>query len=1098
MARTHKLEGAGRGGLDTPNEGALAAPIIRLGAMMRVVLSKIRLALGTGCAFWAQRPRRTGRSGGRFRVRARVRDRSPAPRPPSPFNAAPTIEPQPPSETERSLLDTLPEGVVQVDSRGRLQYINRAVEAFGGVSRADMLGQRAWSFVDPADRARIARVLHAARDGGSGAPFRCRLRPRAAEASHGVCDLTGRLIETPDGAGFGVVVSLQPVEAAGPAGRDTSGLERPTVQCSTRPSAMARPESEAGGAEILAVLPSIAVQFLRCPPDAEPLQGALDGLRETAVADGVYVFRAETGADPHAEMRLVEASESAAFQGAGAGAILQSEVVRWQSRRGLDGAVSADPPPCPPEERERLEAAGIRAVLVLPLQASESGDGALALVRGDRASPWSSTEIRALAQAAALLEAGLDHARPPRDSALYREIIANANDAVAILDADGVYLEQNRAHQQLFGHSDPELMGQPSPIHGDDAQFEEVNDFLDALGAYRGEVLLSDRLGNPLTADLSSFILRNADGAVQHYVDILRDVTERRRIDDQLRQAAIVFDNTSEGVLVLDRHGQIVAANPAFSEITGLPEGGIRGRSPDQLHLSDALWRAGSRLWRTLASQGRWQGEVTGQRRDGERIQLWLTVSAVHHAAGEVSHYVAVFADISPLKAAQEELDYLARYDSLTGLPNRIHLEGYLPEALERAADGGWQLGVVFLDFDRFKDINDSLGHPVGDGVLQRASARLKDMLRPQDRLARLGGDEFMILLEEIADAGEVVKIAERILAAFQTPFRVQEYELQVSASLGISLYPSDGDDPTVLTRNADAAMFHAKEQGGQRYHFYTRELTETANQRVQLEMALRRSLERDDFYLLYQPQVDLTTGRVLGVEALLRWNHPDGERVSPGQFIPLAEETGLILPIGEWVIQQAFRQMAAWQAAGLHLQRIAINVSPVQLQRGELVSVVRRSLEATGVDPARIELEVTEAVFLRDTRRSIEVLNDLERIGVRLAIDDFGTGYSSLSYLKRFPLHRLKIDQSFVAEMLTNPNDAAIARAIIALGESLGLAVIAEGIETRQHVDRLRRDGCWEGQGFLFSRPIRGDAIAALAGESLLLADPVPGESRA
>lgn len=559
-----------------------------------------------------------------------------------------------------------------------------------------------------------------------------------------------------------------------------------------------------------------------------------------------------------------------------------------------------------------------------------------------------------------------------------------------------------------------------------------------------------------------------------------RDITERKRAEDRLRQAATVFDSTQEGILITDPDSRITAVNRAFSDITGYTEAEVLGATPRILKSGrhdEAFYQT---LWKSLEVSGFWQGEIWNRRKNGELYPQWQTINSVRDAAGQVSHYIAVFSDISQIKHAQEKLLHLAHHDSLTGLPNRLLLRARLEHALERAHREGSQVAVLFVDLDRFKHVNDSLGHTLGDALLQKAAQRLKGLVRRADTVARLGGDEFTIVLEALQEAGDASRVAETLIRALADPFPIDGHELATSASIGIALYPRDGGSAENLLANADAAMYRAKEEGGGVYRFYTEQLTARATERVLLESQLRRAIQQDELFLHYQPQVDLASGRVIGIEALVRWQHPQQGTLSPARFIPLAEETGFIIPLGEWVLHRACAQAKTWLEAGAVFGRIAVNVAGRQIQRGDLVETVRRVLDETGLPAERLELEVTESCIMGQAESAIGMLQALRALGVRIAIDDFGTGYCSLTYLKRLPIDKLKMDQGFVRDLPNDENDAAIARAVLALGHSLQLTVIAEGVETRAQRDFLRAEGCEQAQGYLYSRPL--DAEGAIA----------------
>ncbi|WP_415758393.1 phosphodiesterase DibA [Pseudomonas sp. LT1P18] len=550
----------------------------------------------------------------------------------------------------------------------------------------------------------------------------------------------------------------------------------------------------------------------------------------------------------------------------------------------------------------------------------------------------------------------------------------------------------------------------------------------------------------------------------------LRERTEER---ERLRQAAAVFDCTREGVLVTDNKGLIVHVNRAFMAITGYQSEEVLGQRPSLFksgHHPPAFYQA---MFATLNSTCEWSGEIWNRRKNGEIYPQWQTIRVIDDERGRRSHYVAVFSDISAIKNSEHELTHLAHYDPLTDLPNRLLFTDRTEQALASAQIHKRGCALLMIDLDHFKMINDSLGHSIGDQLLKGVAERLSAMVGPGITLARLGGDEFAVLAESCPQIVHAAALAQRIIDGLKEPFQIDGHQLFVNISVGISLFPGDALSAEQLLRNSDSALFKAKSTGRNGYALYTEELTAHAQQRVETAFELRRALEQQELRVYYQPVHDLNTSRLIGVEALVRWEHPQRGLVSPAEFIPIAERTGLIAEIDAWVMRQACEQMCQWQQAGVVLSFVAVNVSSRLFARRELFGQVAKVLHETGLDPACLELEVTESAVMDDPEVALEQMHRLRELGVRLAIDDFGTGYSSLLRLKRMPVQKLKIDQGFVAGLPWDEDDAAIVRVIIALAQSMGMQVHAEGIEQVEQAGFLLEHGCDLGQGYWFGRPV-------------------------
>ncbi|QGZ42234.1 PAS domain S-box-containing protein/diguanylate cyclase (GGDEF)-like protein [Pseudoduganella flava] len=639
----------------------------------------------------------------------------------------------------------------------------------------------------------------------------------------------------------------------------------------------------------------------------------------------------------------------------------------------------------------------------------------------------------------------------------------------------------NRRCEELFGYEPGEMVGKSTAI-----VFPTSFDFEAAgvrqyptlgQGEYFSEERHYRRRDGTLFWCMVSGCAIDQNRPYEGSIWVYADITARKEAEEKLRLSATVLEHIADGVLVVDTQRRIVAVNTAFTQITGYAEDEALGRD---------IWlmRSGRHddafhdtLWQELVDTGHWQGELWCLRKNGEQFVEALTITAVRDTHGTTTHYVGVFRDITLVKENERKLDHLAHHDPLTALPNRLLFNDRLQHAIDRAQRSQEQLALLFIDLDRFKNVNDTLGHHIGDELLKQVADALAARLRDGDTLARLGGDEFVVLLEGVAGEYAVTLVAEKLVTMFEQPFTVAGHELFVTCSVGISLYPSDATDLNMLIRNADVAMYQAKARGRNGYRFYAPSMTGEGVQRLRLEAYLRRSLEKDEMFLNYQPQVEIDTGRLIGVEALVRWNHPELGLVPPGRFVPLAEDTGFISQLGQWVLREACRQMVRWQEAGLVVPKIAVNLSVRQFERGTIVATVADILRETGLEPHRLQLEVTESLIM-NTGDALAHINGLHALGVSLAIDDFGTGYSSLAYLKQMPVQTLKIDRSFIQDIHEDVNDEAIAIAIIQLGKSMNLAVIAEGVETDEQATFLLRHGCNQAQGYFYSRPVMPDDL--------------------
>jgi diguanylate cyclase (GGDEF)-like protein/PAS domain S-box-containing protein len=603
-------------------------------------------------------------------------------------------------------------------------------------------------------------------------------------------------------------------------------------------------------------------------------------------------------------------------------------------------------------------------------------------------------------------------------------------------------------------------------------------------------ILMSGSIGEEAAVELlkqgvSDFVLKDRLARLVPAIRrSLREVAQqnaRREAEEQMRLAAVAFENTLEGILVADGEHRIISANRAFSQITGHPPAQILGQDLSVLGSDSQDNGFYGRMWAWLAEHGNWHGEVWNRRQDGQTYPAWFNIAAVRAADTTVTHYVGVLTDISDRKAAQARIEHMAQHDPLTDLPNRTLLADRMQQAIAQAQRSNRRVAVLFVDLDHFKHINDSLGHASGDRVLIEVSRRIVNNVRASDTVARLSGDEFVVLLPEAAGVEAVVRVVAGITRAIADPIHFDGHRIRLSASIGVSLYPKDGRDASVLLTNADHAMYHAKAAGRATYRFFSPEMDAKARERFRIEADLGEALSRGQLRLFYQPLVDSHTGRVDGCEALLRWLHPERGLLCPGAFLAVAEDTGLIVPIGEWVLKQACAQCSRWHAQGLR-GSVAVNLSGRQFGQESLLETVKESLQEAKLAGNFLELELTESLLVEPTDATMKLLRDLRQLGVRIAVDDFGTGYSSLSYLKRYPIDTLKIAQPFVEEIAMQSEDRAIVQAIVALARAMKLQTVAEGVEHASQAQALRDIGADRLQGYYFGHAVPASELRWVA----------------
>jgi diguanylate cyclase (GGDEF)-like protein/PAS domain S-box-containing protein len=572
----------------------------------------------------------------------------------------------------------------------------------------------------------------------------------------------------------------------------------------------------------------------------------------------------------------------------------------------------------------------------------------------------------------------------------------------------------------------------------------------------------------------------DTSGKIVAMMSMAEDISERLKGEERMKLWSSVLDHTSEGILICDAQLRIVLINAAFTVITGYSQQEAAGQTPRILQSGRHESAFYADMWKTIRDTGCWQGELWNRNKAGEIYPERLAINAVRDELGHVTHYVGIIADITAHKATEQRIRHLAQYDALTDLPNRTLLADRLSQMVSVAARENGKGGALFIDLDHFKDVNDSMGHDAGDILLVAIAGRLRQCVREVDTVARMGGDEFVVLIGQLREPEDAADVAQKLLDAIKEPLVLHDNEVTVSASIGICIFPDDGAIASRLIHNADAAMYEAKSAGRNTFCFYTRGMNVRALQRLSTETALRRAIAEHEFVLHYQPLVDIGSGEIIGAEALIRWNRPGVGMVPPLQFIPIAEQRGLIIPIGTWALDEAARQAAAWEHAGISIP-IAVNLSALQFHQKGFVERVAETIASHRIEPSRIDLELTESIIVHDAAATITLLERLHDIGVALSIDDFGTGYSSLNYLRRFPIDKIKIDKSFIDEIVEHQETARVVGGIIALAKALDLKVVAEGVETPQQLEILRSEGCHQAQGYLFSRPLPAADFDAL-----------------
>lgn len=657
-------------------------------------------------------------------------------------------------------------------------------------------------------------------------------------------------------------------------------------------------------------------------------------------------------------------------------------------------------------------------------------------------------------------------------------IIEATPDFIATADAEGNVLFYNRSARKILGIGEDDDVSHltipethPEWVRG--MILEEALTVAKEKGYWSGESAFISSSGKETPVSQVIIAHKNKKGDVEYFSTVARDLTSEKRAEEKEKIAAKVFENIMDGVMITDQNNFIQFVNPAFTRITGYQENEVIGKKPRILSSGKHDTDFFQTMWNSIHKTGMWKGEIWNKKKNGELYLEEITINALKDHKGHVCNYVAIFKDITERKSLEEKLQFQALHDDLTKLPNRNCFYEQLNKTIEHASNTNAAFGVIFLDLDRFKEINDTLGHSAGDELLKAVADRLRQTVRQSDLVARLGGDEFVVILQHLNKSSDCIKVAEKIKDSFSKPFLLGDYDLYITPSMGISVYPDNGMDAETLVKHADTAMYQAKQHGKNTFKFFSSEFDDESFERLMLASDLRKAIDRTEFILHYQPQFSLHTGELVGFEALIRWNHPKKGMIPPGSFIPLAEETGMIIPIDQWVLREACLQNVKWQQQGYKPVRISVNLSMLQFQRQNVFELIQSILKDTGLDPHYLEIELTESIIMDNPEITSKNIQQLKTIGVQISLDDFGTHYSSLSYLKRLSLDRLKIDQSFMRDLADNKDDQIIVQTMIQLAHNLNLRVVAEGAEHQEHLEFLKNHRCDEVQGYYYSKPV-------------------------
>jgi diguanylate cyclase (GGDEF)-like protein/PAS domain S-box-containing protein len=667
----------------------------------------------------------------------------------------------------------------------------------------------------------------------------------------------------------------------------------------------------------------------------------------------------------------------------------------------------------------------------------------------------------------------------------YSQLFRQAGEGIFVLSTENKFVDANPAALELVGYDKEQLKKQHllDILHTKEAnRVESVTSSIMSGLPHRGEWCHVRNDGSEFIADVSACKLDE-----NYFFAIVRDLTERIEAEKKLKLDAKVFESSKEGIIITDPDNFIISVNDAYCEMSGYSRGEMIGEKPNKLASGQHSKQFYRSMWADLSKNASWRGEIINRRNNGDLYPQWLSISVVKDEHNSVLNYIGIMRDISEQKASEKKIRFLSNFDQLTQLPNFELLKDRAEVAIATAQREGHSLALMYIDLDRFKIVNDSLGIKVGDQLLQIVSERIVQHIHKDDTLSRQGGDEFILMLPN-SDTDGAAFVARKLLKIISQPFIINGESITITASIGVAMYADDGESFEKLVQASDAALFQSKKHGRNEFRFFTYKMHEQANETLKVENELRRAIDIGELVLYYQPQVEAVSGKLIGLEALVRWNHPVKGLVSPGLFIPIAEETDLIIDLGNWVLRTAINQQIHWQEKGIDIVPVAVNLSVVQCRQQSLYEDVTSLVRESKMDPAMLELEITEGIAMDSSEYIVEMLQRFHDLGVKLSIDDFGTGYSSLSYLKKFKVDKLKIDQSFVRDLVDDKDDETIVTAIIEMSKALGFKTIAEGVETKDQLDFLCAKECDEIQGYYFSKPLPADEVTAILNAGIIV----------